>query len=226
MIKLKYFLLSLLLPVSALHGWATSITYANAGTIAPQTLIYASQSGGISAYYLGSTAGNEDQIDLYDVTTGFDSGKILDNKTNSVGAKVVIGAGAGQINAGDQLILYIDTAAGRFSSVAANSPDGINHAYINAAAGGTLNGVVIPSGLFVGMEDITYKSSDLNYNDDDFMLVGVTTTAGTAVTAEPISLAFFATGLAAIIVLVHTRNKKEKLAAMAAGARVSSPGLL
>ncbi len=197
-------MLALLLVLLHRTALADSIPYANVGTIAPQVSLYATGNG-LTAFYLGSTAAYEDQIEVYDVQTGYNSGKILDNKLNAPGAQVTIGTGAGQIRAGDQLILYIDSPAGRFSSVAANSADGINHAYITPFAGGSWNYTQIPAGLFVGMEDLARSNSDLNYNDDDFVLTGARSVTG--VTAEPTSFVFLATGLLGVAVFRLRRSE-------------------
>lgn len=206
MTSTRTFLLSLLMPCAcAAPALADSIPYPHPGVIAPQTIIYAS-SNGINAYYLGSTAGYDDQIDVYDVATGWDSGKVLDNKTTPLGSEVTLGTGAGQINAGDQLIFYIDSPDGHFASVSSKSPDGINHAYITKYSGGTVNNVSIPAGFFVGMEDLPYGSSDLNYNDDDFVFTGVATKPA-SVTPEPGALALFATGLLAMLGVRRYRHQ-------------------
>lgn len=186
----KYLFLLLLSGVLATEVRADQIPYPHAGTVAPQTLVYATGNG-IDAYYMGSTAGYDDQIEVYDLTTKWSSGKILDNKSTTVGTEIIIGAGAGQINVGDQLLFYIDSPYQQFASLSSYSSDGINHAYITTYSGGTANGKAIPAGLFVGMEDLPNGKSDLNYNDDDFVFTGVNPVAATP---EPASLALLGTG--------------------------------
>lgn len=198
------FLLFACLFLSAASARADQIPYPHSGTFASQTLVFATSSGGIDAWYMGSTAGFEDQIDVYDVQTGYDSGRILDNRSTAPGTEIAIGTGPGEINAGDELIFFIDSPLGRYGSVAAYSMDGANHAYIAAFGGGTVNHREIPAGLFVGMEDVPFFLSDLDYNDDSFVFRGVSPVAETA---EPASLALLGTGLLGALWL---RRKKEQ----------------
>lgn len=191
--------------VNTLH--AGPITYAQAGTVAAETQTYAETSGGLDMFYVGSTAGYTDYVGVYDLQTGYNSGLLFDNRTTSVGASAIVGAGAGQINAGDQLVFYIDSPEGIFSSLAEDSPDGINHAYVASFVSGTMNGVQIPSGLFLGMEDESLGESDLNYNDEDFVVTNVTA----SVTPEPSPLLLLGTGLIGLIVLMIRRRTSKNM---------------
>lgn len=208
MSRIRLHLLLVLMVALSTPAFADSIPYAHAGTLATQVPVYAT-SNGLNVWYMGSTAGYDDQIDIFDLATGWDSGKILDNKSTAVGTKLTVGTGAGQIAAGDQLLFYIDSPDGHFASLAAYSPDGVNHAYITQYSGGQANGVTIPAGLFVGMEDLPYGKSDLNYNDDDFVFSGVST-AKPAVTPEPWSVALLTTGLLCTAVLKRKRTREAQ----------------
>lgn len=172
---------------------ADAIPYPAKGTIAPEVPTFATGNG-INAYFYGSTAKFTDYVRVYDVKSGYNSGDILNNKTTAVGTKLVIGAGAGQISAGDQLIFYIKSPQGLFASAAAYSDDKVNHGYVTLYTGGKSG---IPAGLFVGLEDERNGQSDFNYNDDTFVFTGVQAPA-VAATPEPSSLALLGTGLLSV----------------------------
>ncbi len=148
-------------------------------------------------FFYGSTAGYTDYVGLFDLQTGYNSGLLFDSKTTSAGTEAVVGAAPGQINAGDQLLVYIDSPEGIFTSKSQYSADGVNHAYIASSAGSVLNGIEVPPGLFVGMEDEASGHSDLNYNDEDLVI----THAATSVTPEPSSLLLLGTGFFGLVVL-------------------------
>ena len=59
-----------------------------------------------------------------------------------------------------------------FSSNAATSPDGDNHAYITPFSG-TIGAFGTINGTYVGMEDLPNGSSDFDYNDDTFVFTSV-----------------------------------------------------
>ncbi len=204
MTRLHVALSTALLLSSATPMFAGPIPYPNPFHIAPEVPTYASSAGGIVLSYYGSTAGGEDAVQVYDVQTGFNSGNILDNRTTPVGTELTVGAG--QINAGDQIIFYIDSIVGRFASIGSYSDDGVNHAYITDYPGGTLNSMAIPAGYFVGLEDLPNGATDFNYNDDTFVVSGVDAPAVSA-TPEPTSLALFATGMLVVAGLLRRRGE-------------------
>ena len=189
-------LLALLFAGVTTSALAGAIPYANVGTIAPEVSVFASGDGGINVFYFGSGANFYDSVEVLDPTTGYDSGPILGNHATVLGAELTLGTGAGGIKAGDQLVFFIDSPEGKFASLDSYSADGVNHAYLTNYAGGTVGGVSVPSGLYVGLEDQTNGFADFDYDDDSFVFTGVTAPSmPVAATPEPSTLALLGTGL-------------------------------
>ncbi len=179
--------------------FADNIPYANPGQFAPDQNFTATATGSVTAYFYSSDAGDEDKIILWDKTTGAMTAPSLDNHSSAVGSSVSL-----SVNAGDSLVFIIDNiSTGQyFSSVgyfgiaspANYNDDGYNHAYSAPYSGG-ISG--IPSGTYVGMEDLPVtglkplSGSDLDYNDDNFIFTNVTASP----TPEPSSFVLFGTGL-------------------------------
>ena len=168
------------------------IAYPTVGSVAPTTVLYANGST-VSAYFYSSSAGDEDTISVFDITTGsyLSPKNQLDNHSSTQSGIPVTFSGA---NVGDMIAFDLTNNAFPsgtiFSSDPTRSTDGINHAYVTPFSG--LIGKADISGLYFGMEDLPHGSSDLDYNDDDFVVSGVT--AGPAV-PEPTSFVLLATGL-------------------------------
>lgn len=177
--------------ITATAANADPIPYPNSGTVAPTVTLTATASGDIIGNFVAFSASDTDQIRLVDLTSGYTSGYFFTNKTTAPGTT----ANFGSVTAGDILTFQInDETSGKiYSSDPAMNADGINHAYITPFGGGTLNGVNYAAGsyMYVGMEDLPYGKSDLDYNDDQFLFTNVSST----VTPEPASLALLGTGL-------------------------------
>ena len=177
---------------------ADDIPYPSTGTIAPTVNTFASSSNGINIYYFGSGANFTDFVEVLDLQTGYDSGEILNNHSTAVGSELTVGATPGQINAGDQLVFFIDSPEGKFASLPSDSVDNVNHAYITSYSGGIVNGTNVPAGIYVGLEDEANGESDFNYDDDTFVFTGVSAPSvgvGAGVTPEPASYLLLGTGL-------------------------------
>jgi hypothetical protein len=193
-----------LLFTGATASYADVIPYPDTGTIAPTVLTYATASGGINVYFAGSGASFTDYVQVHDVQTGYNSGDILDNHTNALGSEVSVGTAAGQINAGDQLVFYIDSPEGLLASVPSYSADGVNHAYITIYSGGTIGSTLVPAGIYVGLEDEANGESDFNYFDDTFVFGGVSAPS-IAATPEPCSLLLLGTGILGVAAAARRR---------------------
>ena len=188
---------------------ADSVPYANVGQIAPTNTLIATSTGNVTGYFVqggaasGGTAVFMDVVGLVDLTTDTFSGWLFNNQTTTPGAT----ANFGKVNVGDTLaivILDVLPPVGMYSSDPSLSTDGVNHAYVTSWAGGMLNGANIPAGLYIGMEDLPVFVSDLNYNDDSFVLTDVRTTSSVP---EPVSLLLFGVGILGLAAL--SRRKQE-----------------
>jgi len=164
--------------------YAGTIPYPNPGTIAPTNTFTAAATGNITGYFYGFSAGHTDYVGMLNVTTSAFSGWLFNNQTTAPGTS----ANFGSVTAGDVLVfeLWDATSGLQFASDPSLSYDGINHAYATAFSGGG----GIPAGIFVGMEDLPLGQSDLDYNDDQFVFVNVSTP-----TPEPGTLLMVGSGL-------------------------------
>lgn len=183
------YVLLLVLATTAIPAMAGTIPYSPVGTVAPTNYFTATSTGSVTGYFYGFSAADDDQIKMCDVTAGYCSALAFDNQTTAVGTSNNFGA----VTTGDTLVfdLYNLSTGKILSSDPADSSDGINHAYATAYGGGYAG---IPAGTFIGMEDLTVPGSDLDYNDDQFVIQNVTVS-----TPEPSSFLLLGVGIVGLL---------------------------
>jgi Domain of unknown function (DUF4114)/PEP-CTERM motif len=155
---------------------ASVIPYPNTGTINPDVYTFtATANGPIDAFFVGSSAGYEENIGLFinGVSTGITG---LDNHTSTQGDMVDLGTA----HAGDTLtfVLYIPPASGSplppfgWSTDPTQNSDGAQHVYSTEVAAGQAY-LGSPAGTYIGWEDLSKSGSDFDYNDNQFVFVNV-----------------------------------------------------
>ena len=160
---------------------AGPIPYPNAGSYNNVTYNFtATGNGPITAYFYGSSAGYGNVIGLA-VNGVYQGIQGLQDNSTPYGTSLVLG----NANAGDTLtfLLFVDhnnsfgpPLGGPYDDILSSDPtanfDLLNHVYSTSF---TTDGI-IPSGTFIGFEDIdpaTNPPSDLDYNDEEFVFTGV-----------------------------------------------------
>jgi hypothetical protein len=192
-----------LLIATVIPALADTIPYPTVGTIAPTNTFKATTTGTIAGYFVsGGNAALTDYVGLYDVTTNSFSGWLFNNHTTTPGTY----ASFGSVNAGDTLVIEVWSILGTFGSDPSWNWDGVNHVYSTTWAGGWLNGANIPAGTYFGVEDLPQYVSDFNYNDDNFVLKGVSSIAAVP---EPLSLLLFGAGILGLAALSGLGHKKH-----------------
>ena len=176
--------------------FADNIPYGNPGHIAPANTLTATATGTVVGYFAGSDAADNDRIKLWDVTQNTFSVFMLPNHSSTIGAPVNFLS----VNAGDVLVFILsndstgelEDSVNNHGTPSAFSADGYNHAYTTPYTGSLAGLPIGLTGTFVGMEDLKFSGSDLDYNDDTFVFTNV---ASTAPTPEPSTFALLGTGL-------------------------------
>jgi hypothetical protein len=185
---------------------ADFIPYPNPGKIAPTQSFTATDSGDVIAYFYGSGAGYDDQLGLF--VNGQQLGTWgLDNHTSTFGQSIDFG----YVTAGTKLDFALNVLSTKtvLHSDPTLNPDGVNHTYGTVFSGQTKNGVTIPSGTYIGFEDLLASKADFNYSDEQFVLLDTTVTTLTPEPNPAWSLA-----LGAICVGAGAFRRRKKPAAL------------
>jgi PEP-CTERM motif len=187
------------------------IPYPNPGTSNLTVYTFtAATTGDIHAFFVGSSAGLEENIGL--LVNGVPTGVTgLNNHTSSVGDEVDLGSA----NAGDILtfLMFIPPAANStgpftWSSDPTQNSDGIQHIYsTDVVAGQAYAGS--PAGTYVGWEDLP-NGGDFDYNDDQYLFVNVRSAV-----PEASTWAMMLAGFAGLAFAAFRRTRKTGVSAAA-----------
>lgn len=183
-----------------------SIPYPDPGTANVTTYTFtATANGPVTAYFAGSTAGWTESLGM-EVNGVVTSSGVFSNHITSVGTSATL---AESVTAGDILTFFIDIATSPHQARVYSNPSlntgnyvGQNHVYsapytateniisTGAPARADNNYTLplsarIPAGTFVSFEDEPYASSDLNYNDEDFVFTNVSSAQTINAAPEP-----------------------------------------
>jgi hypothetical protein len=202
------------LAVSLLFGTAAladPILYQNVGTENPLSYTFtATASGSITAYFLGSSAGFNDQIGLIDSTANTSNGTLINSQTSVYSQSFNLG----NVNQGDLLTFYMivnngSTVSTVYSNPALNASydgtaTGTNHVYATTF-GASPDYLYIPSGTYIGFEDLPAPISDFDYNDESIVVTDVSITP----VPEPGTIALFSIGLFSLAVYGKRRMGKK-----------------
>jgi hypothetical protein len=201
------------------------IPYPNTGTVNPVTYTFtAMATGDITAYFAGA-GGAAYSEDLGMMVNGVAVGtEGLNNHTSSVGSSFDLG----HVNAGDTVTFFIDVWTGFdfgtgthlgnvYSDPSLNGTydstyaphTGVNHVYSSFYNSATAQFPGVPSGTYVGFEDLPASNPpDYNYLDEQYVFTDVGMTAN-GVPDSGSTMALFGLGLTGIGLLKSAWRKNR-----------------
>jgi hypothetical protein len=195
--------LALVVALASTAGPASgeTIPYSPVGVQNPDHYEFtAAATGDVIAYFDGNGGADyEDSLGL--LVNGVPSGVVgLGNHQSSFGEELDLG----QVEAGATLtfVLYVATTGNVWYSNAALDSDGAQHVYSAPFAGNAS----LPSGTYVGFEDLAAPVADFNYADEQFVVTDVA--ARTVPTPLPGSLPLFVAGCFAVALVRRGRGRR------------------
>jgi hypothetical protein len=176
---------------------ADPIPYGSPGNYNANTYAFVAQNtGDVIAYFVdGASATHENTVGLLINGVLSSAGFGLTNHTSVRGDSFNLG----HVEAGDRLVFVMNdaTVGGRVYSDAAlnaayDAADVALHNHVYSTPYSASSGLFgsVPSGIYVGFEDLPFPGSDYNYNDESFVFTNVAVAV-----PEPEGLALLLTGM-------------------------------
>jgi len=171
--------------------------------------------GDITAYFASASAGNDNTVGAMiggAAPTVFG----LDDHSATVGQSLLLGSAT----AGETVVFVLDSnGAFIYSDPAMNtgfdagpatgSTDGHNHIYSTAYTATAPVFGNTPTGTFVAFEDLSFPNSDYDYNDEAFVVTGI------SAAPEPETWAMMLVGFAGLGAAMRSTRRKPAAAATA-----------